>query len=499
MKKVRILALVAVVTLLLANLASAQGISTLPGGGWWSGEQVQNVGNADATVNITAYDKDSGTSYSADETIGPGEAFTFTPFAGGGLDSLPDGFQGSAVVRADQPIKAIVNVTNLEVGDLGTAGGLAAAQYQGVDGSAVDTTLYFPLVKGDYYGATTTYYVQNAGESAATFTASFAMNDGNVYAYTTPLVDPNQIAVFSVFDATDYDNGTDTGGAVRLGALTVTSDEPMAGVVMEHSTTDADAAFLFGTRGFTANDFDMKAYAPVIKNDYYDQFTGLQVQNVSSSNIDITVTYKVAEGPNAGETITQRALGVEPGKSHTFVQLDAVDGGVGSNLDAGDLAGATVEATGNFVAIVSEQQMSGVANEVGITYSALPDGVATTKVSVPLFKDMYYNNTSGLQIQNVGDGEATATATFACTTEGGSTFTAETSNFNIAVGETYLFYAPSTATNPGGNLFDTGEFQSDSNCSVTIEADQDIVAIVNEMGAEGNVMDNNNYEGFNLE
>lgn len=487
MKKLRILGLVALVAMMVANMAAAQGISNLPGGGWWSGQQVQNVGDADATINIVAYDKDSAETYDADEVVPPGGAFTFSPFAG--LTDLPDGFQGSAVVSADQPIKAIVNVTNMPAGDVGVTGGTAAAQYQGIDGAAVADTLYFPLAKGDYYGATTTFYVQNAGDEAATFTASFAMGDGETYEFTSPEVAPNRIAIFSVFDADDYDNGDTTGGLVRLGALSVTSEQPMAGVVMEHATADATAAALFSTRGFTANDFDTKAYAPVIKNDFYGQFTGLQVQNVCSEPIDITVTYIVAQGPNAGEVIVEEAKDLPVGQSHTFVHLEAT----GSELAAGDLAGATIEATGNFVAIVNEQTPTG---SVGITYSAMPDGSTTAKVSAPLFKDGFYAANSGLQVQNVSASEATATATFACTTIGGDTSTATSDEFTIDAGGTFLFFQPSVATNPGGGLFGDGEFPTDANCSVTIEADQNVVAIVNE-AAPG--LDNNNYEGFNLQ
>ena len=493
MKKLRILALVAIVAMMVANMAAAQGISNLPGGGWWSGQQVQNVGDADATISIVAYDKDSTDMYDDEQTVASGAAFTFSPFAG--LTNLPDGFQGSAVVSADQPIKAIVNVTNLMVGTVGVDGGKAAAQYQGVDGAAVADTLYFPLAKGDFYGATTTFYVQNAGDVAASFTGSFEMNDGNTYVYTSPAIEPNRIAIFSVFDATGYDKGDAAGGDVRLGALSVTSAQPMAGVVMEHSTTDATAVALFGTRGFTANDFDTKAYAPVIKNNFYGQFTGLQVQNVSAADIDVTVTYIVAQGPSGAGTEYTDSATVAPGTSHTFVQLDAT----GSPLAEGDLAGATISATGGeFVAIVNEQNS---AATVGITYSAMPDGAATQKISIPLFKDFFYASSSGLQIQNVGDAEASATATFACTTEGGASFTADSNAFSIAAGETYLFYAPSTAGNPGAGLFDSGEFQTDANCSVTINADQNIVAIVNEQGVEGNAgnLDNNNYEGFNLQ
>ncbi len=486
MKKLRVFALVAVVAMLVASFASAQGINNLPGGGWWSGQQVQNVGDAESNIQIMAYGKDGGEPISASETVAPGGAFTFSPFAG--LEGMPDGFQGSAVVSADQPIKAIVNVTNMPAGNVGVTGGTAAAQYQGIDGAAVADVLYFPLAKGDFWGATTTFYIQNAGTEAATFTAVFAMNDGNEYTYTTPSVQPNRMAIFSVFNAAGYDKGDALGGDVRLGALTVTSEQDMAGVVMEHATANETAVALFSTRGFTENDFDTVAYAPVIKNTFFGQFTGLQVQNVCENPIDITVTYQVAQGPNVGQTKTETATGVAPGTSHTFVHLEAT----GSELAAGDLAGATIVATGNFVAIVNEQTPDG---SVGITYSAMPDRSATPRISAPLFKDAYWAANSGLQVQNVGDAATQATAAFACTSQAGVALGEFASNpFSIDAGGTFLFFQPSVAANPGGNLFTN--FPTNANCSVTIVAeDQNIVAIVNE-AAPG--LDNNNYEGFNL-
>lgn len=497
MKSMRVLGLVLVMMLLMSNFAAAQGISNLPGGGWWSGEQVQNVSENEATIIITAYNKDTSiANVENTQTVPAGAAFTFTPFAG--LDGMPDGFQGSAVVSSDQPIKAIVNVTNLKVGTMGVDGGIAAAQYQGFDGGSVDTTLYFPLAKGDYYGASTTYYVQNAGDAAATFTAVFNMNDGNAYIYNSPSIEPNRIAIFSVFDATGYDKGTENGGTVRLGSLKVTSTQPMAGVVMEHKTVNEVATALFGTRGFTAGDFDTTAYAPVIKNAFWGQFTGLQVQNVTEGPIDITVTYQVTQGPNTGHTMTQTATAVPAGKSHTFVQLDAVDGGVGQFTDAGDLAGAKITATGNFVAIVNEQTPTG---SVGITYSAMPGKSATQEISIPLFKDLYYGSTSGLQIQNVGSADAQVNAVFACTQENSAKFTATMTPQTIASGGTLLIYTPSGG-HASAAYFTTGAFSKDANCSVTITANQNIVAIVNEMGRndDGSLpsLDNNNYEGFNL-
>jgi hypothetical protein len=117
-------------------------------------------------------------------------------------------------------------------------------------------------------------------------------------------------------------------------------------------------------------------------------------------------------------------------------------------------------------------------------------------VSAPLFKDNYYNNTSGLQIQNVGTARATnVVATFKCTTVGGSSFTAVSQPRAIDPGAAYLFFRPSTMA---GVFTSSNPFVNDRvNCAVTVTGDQPIVAIVNEMGW-GVSMDDNNYEGFNL-
>lgn len=193
MKKFGWVPIVVALSLLVTGLASAQG--SLPGGGWWSGEQVQNVGLSAASINITAYDSNSSATYQETKSVDPGKAYTFTPFFD--FATMPDGFIGSAIVSSDQPIKAIVNVTNLPVGSFGVTGGRAAAQYQGVDGSATGTTLFFPIAKGDYYDNTTTFYVQNAGSSAATATANFLMRTGATYNYTTPSIGPGQMAVLA--------------------------------------------------------------------------------------------------------------------------------------------------------------------------------------------------------------------------------------------------------------------------------------------------------------
>lgn len=486
MKRIPLIFALVLVAALIVSVASAQ--TGIPGSGWWSGQQVQNVGSGAANVVVTAYDSASANTYTASQSIAPGAAFTFTPL--NSFPTMPAGFQGSAIVSADQPIKAIVNVTNQQAGALGVAGGKAAAQYQGTDGSATANTLYFPLAKGDHFGKTTSFYIQNAGNAAASgVVATFTMRNGDTHTYNVPTIGVGQRVVFSVQNAASYNPASNN---ARVGSLVVAGSQPLAGVVMEHDTTANPATVLNSTRGFTSADFSTKAYAPVIKSNRFQRFTGLQVQNVTASPINVSVAY-VGTSPNCvGVTATDSVTGIAPGASATFVHLTG-----STTLQTNCTASATITGTGNFVAIVNEQEVAGAPNKAGITYFAMSDSGATNRISIPLFKSDRFGATTGLQIQNVGAAAATNwTATFTCV--GGSTFTAisdVTKTGPIPAGGAFLFYRPQTQnlfTN--ANPFSAGNV----NCAVIVEANQPIVAIANETPTTAGALDDNNYEGFNI-
>jgi hypothetical protein len=487
MKKIFPILFLLLVIIAAFSVASAQEGAGLPGGGWWSGEQVQNVGGATATISITAYAADSDVTYTDSKDVAAGAAYTFTPI--NDFPTMPAGFLGSAVVSADQPIKAIVNVTNQPTSGVGVEGGKAAAQYQGTDASDVAKTLYFPLAKGDHFGKTSSFYIQNAGSAAATnVVATFTMRNGDKHVYSVPNIGVNKMVVFSVQNASTY---APTINDAKVGGLVVVGDQPLAGVVMEHDTVANPATVLASTRGFSASDFDDKAYGPVIKHDRFGRFTGLQVQNTSAGDINVTVTYKGTGGPCKGSSFEDSKTGIKPNTSHTFVQL-----GANTKLPANCTASATVVGTGNFVAITNEAETEG-SPKAAIMSSALSDGASTAEVSVPLYKDQRFGATTGLQIQNVGDAEATSwTATFSC--KGAATFTAisdPAKTGGIAKGAAYLFFTPSD-----DNVFKSGNpFSSaDVNCAVIVEGDQPLVAIANEAPTTSGALDDNNYEGFNL-
>lgn len=485
-KKAVVLVVVGVMLVIAAGVAVAQ--NGIPGSGWWTGEVIQNVGSSTATIVVTAYDKNGALTYTASQTITSGSSVTVIP---SNFSSMPSGFIGSAVVSSDQPIKAVTNVTNIYNGTFGVPGGTAQALYQGTESAS--TALYFPLVKHNRFGNSTVYYIQNAGTTAATATAVFKMDTGGTYTATTPLIEPNKMVVINPIDASVPSTGG-TGGRDNVGSLTVTSAQPLAGTVLEY-TQGASTPVLKGTRGFSTADFAVKAYAPTVKNNRFGRFTGIQVQNVGASPIDITITYVGRGGSGslcpAGSVYTDTATAVAPGASKTFNQLTGQ-----TTLPSNCTASGTIVATGNFISAVNEDNTSTNAAKSGTTYSAMADPSKTTKMSVPQYKDRRFGATSGLMIVNAGSAPATnIVATFSC--RGGATFTAISLPQSAPVGGAVQFYQP--ANSP--SMFTVSNPFSAANviCGVTVTGDQPIVAVVNEGAYTGVAqIDDNNYEGFNL-
>lgn len=493
--KIAVVLLAVVLAALSIGVAAAQdSIDNIPGGGWWTGTQIQNVGADTATLTIASYHKDdSSKDASKTDTINKDASKTFLP---SDLNLGAGEFQGSATVSSNQPLRAIVNTTNMPAAGYGIPGGTAAGQYQGVNTPA--TELNFPLAKNDHSKNTTTFYIQNAGGAAATATAEFKFPGGNC-TITTPTIQPNRMAVVSPATNASCGKGTSAG----LGSLKVTSSQALAGVVLEHRTVENPASFLMATRGFAPADADTKVFAPIIKSHWNNRFTGLQIQNASGGNVNVKVTYKGAAGACAGQTYTSEKNGLTPGESVTFVHI--VGGSYGNPMPVNCLAAATVEATGgNIVAIVNESHLpdflagggNGGRNEA-TTYSAFPAKYGTTKISIPLYKEDFNNRGAGIQVQNISGSPATnVVLKFVQTT--GAVYTTKPQTIGAGESKTFLDVRKDAGLWAGtampGNT--TGVF------GVVVTADQNVVAVANEAPYPWRSLirpgDNNNFEGFNL-
>jgi hypothetical protein len=465
-----------VVVLVSVSLVAAQG--QLPGSGWKSGQQIQNVGTADASIVFQAYGT-NGTAYSCgSKSAPPGGSANFLTDVD--CQSVPAGFVGSAVVSADQPIAAIVNVNNRGVGS-------AAGQYRGTDGADVATSISFPLVKNNFGGRTTTFYVQNASTTPNNINATFRVG-ATTYPKSYPNVPANAMVVITTADA-----GVPAGA---VGSLSVTGSQPLAGTSLEHEATAAVAQNLQASKAFTPNDYDDVAYCPLVRNGHTgnNQTTGIQAQNVGAAAQTVTVdySYRIGNGALQTKSVTSPSLAV--GESFTFFGADATNG-----IPVGALGSATVtgDGGGNIAVVVNDRGFNTVNPNRVTTYACFSASSATPDVVLPLYKEFFGGNTTGIQIQNVGGSPATVEVTY--TPTGGSpvTFTAPA----IPAGASSTFFSVSTLVSPTGISVVSGTAASLNNTfgGVTISADQPIVAIGNESMSSPNpsLQDTKNYEGFN--
>ncbi len=474
-----------VVLALVMSVIGAGAAGGPPGAGFYSGQTVQNLGPA-TDVIVTLYDMNNAANQpSRTWSVPEGGAFTFF------LSDIPGttaGFVGSAVVSSEQEVKAVVNVTNRKSGEFGVDGGTAAAQYRGIADASTGTTLVFPLAKAAFGPKTTAFYIQNAGTANAVFTAKFLMGTGltdpspveYTYVLPAPLV-PGQMAVIFPGDA-----GVPN---ARIGSLTVSSAQKLAGAVLEYETTTNPAKILQSTTGFTDNDFDSRILFPVVKKQLSGRSTGLQVQNVGNAAVDVTMVYRGAGGTCAAPfTATEPVRTLQPKQSTTY--LDS------ALLPAGCLASAEATATGNIAGVVNESFLpcDGACVQRSTTYAAFPAKNATAKLVAPVFKEDFGGKISGMTIQNVSNTDTVATVVFKTNT---ATYTLNNLAIPAKQSKTLLNMTNTTAW-PTANWAGGIGLPDGSLAAVTVTAGQAIIAIVNEAPTGSVVQDNINYEAFNV-
>ena len=492
--KRKLLSVVAVFLLvaMFAGMASAQsGIQTLPGSGWTTGTQVQNVGTDNADITMTVYGAVPNEWQVSYQLVAPGSSVNFAASQFG----WPDGSIGSAVVESNQPIVAQTNITN----------GTAAAQYQGV--GRPDTEINFPLVKNSYKtsGKYTTFFVQNAGTTAAIIYATYTSETGLTYDWNSGA--PVEAYRMIVLNPTDVSFPTD-----KLGSLKVWASEPLAGVVNEHHVSETTV--LQATRGFTASDAATTLLIPTIKRQLGNRSTGPIIQNASAAAVDITITYQ-----GSGINFQQYANSVPAGASVTFYEnseicpAGATCGHTGTPLPVGTLASAVVTATGNVVGVVNETfyTIPPGQRQRQTTTSAFALDQATTTVGAPLYKANHDYKNSGIQLQNTDTANvATFTATFSMGGSGGVPVTDYVLTGSINPGQYVTLFKLYATLPPGcswvGDGFpaswSTSSTSGERFGSVVITASYPIVAAVTEADEDpvvANRQDIKSYEAFNLE
>jgi hypothetical protein len=403
-----------------------------------SGIQVQNLAAVDANVQLSYYNQDGTLDGSAVAAIIPASgSLTFFPV------DASDGFDGSVVISADQPVAAISNI----LGDLGAA----AASYVG--SGAGSTSVNLPLLFKGNAGFDTWFNVQNTGTADAT--VDVAYSDGTLVSDV----------VIAPGAAHTFDQATETHSAAIFSGV-VTSDQPVAVAVIQESVD-----VMFAYTGFTSG--TPNPVMPLINANNSGYITGVQIQNTGGTDTDVTVSYTAVVGTDCTETLTVPANG-----STTFALLAFSGTNAGETCaNAPTTFVGSAEVTGNtagndLVAIVNQLKI-GVNGEA---YGSFEAAAATDTVVMPLIMDNNSGYYTGFNVQNVGAADTTVTCTFV-----GSTYTVTD---DLAPGEAL-------------NDLQLGKLGGPAISSATCTAPGGtIIGVVNELGPSGTADQLLVYEGI---
>jgi hypothetical protein len=387
------LAIIAVVVVLLA--ATVSGVGAFPAGTWVSGVTVANLSAETATVAITFYNPNGSVALNFDGgTIGPNGAKTW--YLPSHIPGLGNGFIGSAVVEADQPVAAIVN-TQLPSGTnpmrVGTSAGV---------GQPTPTVYATQLLKNS--GGWNSYCsVQNAGATAFNVNAYFYNSAG-------AQVDSDTQSV-PAYAAFIFDQSTDAELADGAYSAKFTGDatHPLAVVCNFYNAgTSASTAQFHSYNGIGQG--GQTLYIPRVVKNYYNYQSGLRVQNVGTEALTVNVTYNFG-----GTNYTQTSTSIGPGQAWgpylgSEAQLPPSMAGV-SGSGSAVVAVNSPNANKLIIATINEDNRVDPPGR-GVTYEAALATDATNTLIFPQVTSEYYGYSSGIQVAKVGAGSSNCTAAY---------------------------------------------------------------------------------------
>jgi len=303
--------------------------------GYYTWFNVQNAGQTDATVAVEFIPGSSGTGYTEPSVvIKPGASHTFNQRD---LAALGVKFVGSAIITSDVPVVATV----MQVGE-------TYRNMMGYNGfTAGSTTVSMPLIMSNNNGFYTGVQVQNVGTAATDITVDYGTNIGGTF---NPV---NDTATLQPGESTTFLHNTGQFGTPKyIGSATITTTgQPVVAIV--NQVLLGGVALGTAYNGFDPAAATTQVSAPLIMANNSGFYTGIQVQNVGGSAVQITVDY----GPNIAGTFSpaNEVVTIQPGDSYNSIQNDGVWAG---NKYIGSLT-VTSAAGSQIVMIVNQFLPSG--------------------------------------------------------------------------------------------------------------------------------------------
>ncbi len=372
--------------LIVASLIATAGIGMASGAtpasatffSYSAGIQVQNLSGSTANIGISFYDSAGVVAGTTSDAISGNSSKTYFP-----LNAVASGFNGSAIVSADQPVAAVVNVLG--------SGGVAAASYIGMQAGA--NSVQIPLLMKGNYGFNTWFKVQNVGSAATNITVNYT--DGTNAAASN--VAPGAAATF--------DQNTENHNATVFAATVSSSGQPLVASVIEESQST-----MFAFNGFTGG--STNPVMPLINANNFGFITGVQIQNSGASATNVEVTYTSTGGATCTETQT-----IPANTSATFalgVFTTGTPAGATTNCTTGATFVGSARVTGNSASMPLNVIVNQLNNSTsaGEAYSGFDPSTLTNKVVMPLIMDRNYGYFTGFNIVNAGAAATNVTCTF---------------------------------------------------------------------------------------
>lgn len=336
--------------------------------------QIRNLTSTPGTITITFYDLTGTLVATVPDTIAGDETKSYYQ----STMPIAAGFNGSVVVSSSVQTAGMSNLVGLGA----TSNRVSYAAFSAFD--AGSTTVFLPTLFYQNYSYNTFFYVQNLGPSDAD--VIIAYSDGTTASLTGIKPYASQI----VKQITENH-------PVAVFSATLTATQPIAVTVVEEGLT------LFAYDGFGAG--ATMPIMPLINENNYGYFTGVQIQNAGTVATTVTVSYT----PSMSGTACTETRQIAPGASKTFAQnvfynAGAADPSLVTNCSMGPTFIGSGEVTVNsagqpLVSVVNQLQ---IADNKGGAYGAFSSAMGTGKLIFPLIMDRNYGYFTSWSIVNVG-------------------------------------------------------------------------------------------------
>lgn len=339
-----------------------------------TGIQVVNLENVDSVITLEYVGSPRVT---VSETLPASGSRTYLPI------HADPGFTGSVVVSSQTRIAAIANLTATNIGYASYVGGSTGA-----------TTVNLPLLMAGNKDLYSWFSVQNLGTTAD---INVAYSDGT--SITQLAVPQNGSHIF--------DQRREAHNATVLSAI-VTSSQPMLAVVVQEGTIRRTVS---ANNGFTADNAAPNIFMPLINANNKAFSTGMQIQNTSGTDTNVTVSYTPVSGQAAcketrlipAHASTNFAVQAFAGLAPTFSDCK-------KELFVGSAQVTYNSANVPLVATVNQSSPTAISS-----YGSFNPAQATESVVMPLIMDRNNGWGTGFTLVNVGAGTVDVTCTFTTT------------------------------------------------------------------------------------